>query len=174
MATKTKKVKKKVVARRSPPAKRRVDPIPAAYAGACPYLCVDGAAAAIEFYKRAFGAKERMRMDAPGGKIGHAELTIGKALVMLSDEWPEGGHLGPRTIGGSPVMISIYVKDVDAFAKRAVDAGAMIKRSVETQFYGDRVCDLEDPYGHNWHFATHVEEVSPREMKKRAAKLFGS
>lgn len=171
MATKKKAAKKTIA--RAAPRKAKVAPIPDRYPPIAAYLCVDGAAAAIEFYKRAFGAKERMRMAAPGGKVGHAELVIGKGLLMLSDEWPEMGYRGPRALGGSPVTISMYVRDVDAVAKRAIDAGAMVKRPVEDQFYGDRVCDLEDPFGHRWHLATHIEDVSPREMKKRAEKLFG-
>ena len=179
--------KKKVTAKRhagksvKPAAKRQVlrsprltvQPIPDRYPGATPYLCVDGAVAAIEFYKKAFGAVELFRITAPGGTIGHAELRIGKAIIMLSDEWPDYGVRGPRSIGGTPVTISLYFKDVDAIEKRARAAGATITRPAENQFYGDRTAQLEDPFGHRWTIATHIEDVPPREMKKRVAKMFG-
>lgn len=114
-----------------------------------------------------------MRMGDPSGRVGHAELTIGKGLIMLSDEFPEMGVLSPKSLGGSPVTIHIYTEDVDTMANRAVEAGAKILRPVEDQFYGDRAGKLEDPFGHTWWLATHKEDVSPEEMKKRAAKLFG-
>ena len=148
-------------------------PLPDNYPRVTPYLAIDGAAAAIEFYKKAFGATERMRMDAPGGKIGHAEIEIEGGLIMLADECPEMTFMSPTTIGGSPVMIHMYVADVDAFFGRASAAGATVLRPVADQFYGDRSCSLKDPYGHTWSFATHVEDVSEAELKKRAAKLGG-
>ena len=150
-----------------------VNPIPDGYPQVTPYLCVDGASAAIEFYGKVFGAKERMRMPAPDGRIGHAELEIGDSLVMLSDEYPEMGHRGPKTIGGTPVTISVYVKDVDDAFERAVSAGATSVQDVEDRFYGDRTGTFEDPFGHRWSIATHVEDVPPDEMAKRAAEAMG-
>jgi PhnB protein len=147
-----------------------VKPIPEGYHTLTPYLIVDGAARAIDFYKRAFGATETMRMPAPGGRIGHAELRIGDSAIMLADEHPEMGAHGPRHTQGSPVSLVLYVMDVDATVKRAVDAGAKIKRPVADQFYGDRTGGLEDPFGHNWWVATHIEDVSPEEMAQRASK----
>lgn len=148
-----------------------VNPIPDNYPRVCPYLCIDGAAAAIDFYKKAFGATERMRMDAPGGKIGHAEIDIDGALIMLADEYPEMGFRGPTSTGGSPVLIHMYVRDVDAFCKRAVEAGATLLRPVEDQFYGDRNGTLRDPYGHVWSVATHIEDLTHEEMRKRGEAL---
>jgi PhnB protein len=139
------------------------------FEGATPYLSIKGAADAIEFYKKAFGATEIMRMAGPDGRIGHAELKIGKAKFMLADEHPEIGFLSPRTLGGSPVTIHVYVEDVDALATQAEAAGAKLRRPVADQFYGDRTGQFEDPFGHVWHFATHKEDVSNEEMKKRAA-----
>jgi PhnB protein len=146
-----------------------VKAIPDGYEGATPYLSIKGAADAIEFYKQAFGATEVMRMAEQSGRIGHAEIRIGKALVMLADEFPEMGFVSPKTLGGTPVGISLYVEDVDATVERAVAAGATLKRPVQNQFYGDRTAGLEDPFGHSWHVATHVEDVSPEEMHERFA-----
>jgi PhnB protein len=126
------------------------------------------AAGAIDFYKRIFGATELFRLAGPDGRVGHAELKIGDSCVMLADEFPEMGALGPRTIGGSPVRILVYVEDVDAVVSQAVAAGAKLVRPVQDQFYGDRAGGIEDPYGHYWHVATHKEDVSPEEMKRRA------
>ena len=145
-----------------------VKPIPEGYENVTPYLIVDGAAAAIEFYRRVFGAVERMRFAAPGGRIGHAELTIGRSVVMLADEHPEIGARGPRSIGGSPIAIHLYLEGVDAVVSRAVAAGAKLLRPVADQFYGDRLGAIEDPFGHLWHIATHVEDVPPDEMRRRA------
>ena len=150
-----------------------VKPIPDGYPQVTPYLCVDGAAAAIEFYGQVFGATERMRMAMPGGKIGHAEIQIGDSLVMLADEHPEGGVLSPKSVGGTPVMISVYVEDVDSVFDRAVSAGAQALRPVEDQFYGDRLGQFEDPFGHRWSVATHVEDVPPEEMSRRAEAMGG-
>ncbi len=144
-------------------------PIPEGFEGVTPYLCIQGAADAIEFYKTAFGAVETLRLSADGGRIGHAELTIGKAHIMLADEHPELGFLSPKTLGGSPVTLHLYVQDVDAFATRAEAAGAKILRAVADQFYGDRGGKFEDPYGHVWYFATHKEDISNEEMQKRSA-----
>ncbi len=152
----------------------KVKPIPDGYPGATPYLCVHDAAAALDFYAKAFGATERMRMADPSGKIGHAEVKIGEAIIMLSDEFPEMGVRSPRSIGGSPTAILLYFEDVDAIAKRAVDAGGKLVRPVENQFYGDRSGKLEDPFGHTWWIATHVEDVPPEEMTRRAAALYGT
>jgi PhnB protein len=145
-----------------------VKPIPDGYPRVTPYLAVDGASDAIEFYTKVFGATERMRMGAPGGKIGHAELEVGDSLIMLADEFPETDHRGPKLVGGTPVMISIYVEDVDDVFKRALDEGARELRPVENQFYGDRTGQLEDPFGHRWSVATHVEDVPAEEMEERA------
>ena len=141
--------------------------IPEGYHSVTPYLVVDGAAEALEFYKNAFGATELMRMPAPGGKIGHAEIMIGDSHVMLADEHPEQGHRGPKSIGGTPVGIMIYVEDVDSMFRKAVSLGATETRPVETQFYGDRMGALTDPFGHNWMISTHVEDVTPEEMERR-------
>ena len=141
--------------------------IPEGYHSVTPYLVIDGAAEALEFYKNAFGATELMRMPAPGGKIGHAEIMIGDSHVMLADEHPEQGHRGPKSIGGTPVGIMIYVEDVDSMFRKAVSLGATETRPVETQFYGDRMGALTDPFGHNWMISTHVEDVTPEEMERR-------
>ncbi len=151
----------------------KVNPIPDTYPGATPYLICRGAAQAIDFYKKAFGAVERFRLGAPDGPIGHAEVQIGKAIVMLADEFPEMGARSPQTIGGSPVSMYVYVEDVDALTRRAEAAGAKVLRPVADQFYGDRSVHLEDPFGHRWGFATHVEDVSFEEVKRRAAEKFG-
>jgi len=148
-------------------------PIPDNYPRVTPYLAIDGASAAIDFYKKAFGATERMRMGGPEGKIGHAEIEIEGGLIMLADEYPDMEFRSPKTLGGSPVTIHMYVKDVDAFCARAAAAAATALRPVADQFYGDRSCQLKDPFGHTWSFATHVEDVSEEEMQKRAAKLGG-
>jgi len=146
-----------------------VKAIPEGFEGATPYLSIKGAADALEFYKRAFGATETMRMAGPDGRIGHAEIKIGKANIMLADEHPEIGFLSPRTLGGSPVTIHIYVEDVDALAAQAEAAGAKVRWPVANQFYGDRSGQFEDPFGHVWNFATHTEDVSKEEMQRRAA-----
>jgi PhnB protein len=146
-----------------------VQPIPEGYPQITPYLCVDGASAAIEFYSEVFGATERMRMDDPDGRIGHAELQLGDSVLMLADEYPDLGIRGPKTIGGTPVTLSVYVEDVDSVVDRAVKAGAKMLRPVEEKFYGDRAGQFEDPFGHRWSVATHVEDMPPEEMAKRAA-----
>jgi PhnB protein len=150
-----------------------VKPIPDGYPRVTPYLCVDGAEAAIQFYGDVLGATERMRMPAPGGKVGHAELVIGDSMVMLSDEFPEMGQVSPKTVGGSPVVVSVYVDDVDAAFARAQEAGAKVVRPPEDQFYGDRAASFEDPFGHRWSIATHIEDVPPDEMMKRASAMMG-
>ena len=145
-----------------------VRPIPEGYHSLTPYLAVDGAAEAMEFYKRAFGATEVMRMGAPGGKVGHAEIRIGDSRIMLADEYPDMGFRSPKAYGGSPVGLHLYVEDVDAVARQAVAAGAREGRPVKDQFYGDRTGSFEDPFGHVWHIATRKEDLSPDELKRRA------
>ena len=148
-------------------------PIPDNYPRVTQYLCIDGDAAAIDFYKKAFGATERMRMGGPEDKIGHAEIEIEGGLIMLADEYPDMEFRSPKALGGSAVTVYMYVADVVAFCARAAAAGATVIRAVANQFYGDRSGQLKDPFGHTWSIATHVEDVSPEEMQKRAAKLGG-
>jgi PhnB protein len=145
--------------------------IPEGYHSVTPYLYITGAARAIDFYKEVFGATEVMRMDAPGGKIGHAEIKIGDSHVMLADECQEADARSPQTIGGVGVGLLLYVEDVDALAERAVAAGAKLLEPLEDKFYGDRMGKLEDPFGHIWAVATHMEDVSPEEMGRRAAAM---
>jgi len=147
----------------------KVKPIPDGYHAVTPYLSVIGAAQAIDFYKKAFGAKEVMRMPGPSGTIGHAEIEIGGSRIMLADEHPEMNFRGPKSFGGTTVHIHLYVPDVDKLVKQAMAVGAKTPRPVADQFYGDRVGSLEDPFGHVWHVATHKEDFSPTELKKRAA-----
>ena len=149
----------------------KVKPIPENYHSVTPYLVVDGAAKAIDFYKQAFGAEELMRMPAPENKIGHAEIKIGDSVVMLSDAMKEMGHKSPKTLGGTPITLMIYVEDVDATVAGALKAGAQTLRPVEDQFWGDRMGGVTDPYGHQWFVATHIEDVSPEEMKRRMESL---
>ena len=146
---------------------KKVNPIPADYPGITPYLTVKGGADAIEFYKKAFDAMEVMRLPNPDGTLGHAEIKIGNALVMLADEYPDYGNLSPKTLGGSSVRLHMYVEDVDAFFEKAVTAGAKVLIPIADQFYGDRSGRLEDPFGHVWLISTHVEDVTPEEMNRR-------
>jgi PhnB protein len=150
-----------------------VKPIPDEYPQVTPYLCVDGAGAAIEFYREVLGATERARLAGPDGKVAHAELQLGDSLIMLADEYPELGIRSPKALGGSPVTISVYVEDVDAAFDRALQAGAKALRPVEDQFYGDRIGQFEDPFGHRWSVATRIEDVTPEEMARRAAEAGG-
>jgi PhnB protein len=150
-----------------------VRPIPEDYPRVMPYLAIDGAAAAIDFYSTVLDAKERMRMPGPDGKVGHAEIQIGDSVIMLADEAPDMDHLGPKSIGGTPVSIMVYVEDVDATFAKALKAGATETQAVEDKFYGDRSGTFDDPWGHRWHVATHTEDVSPEEMEKRLAELGG-
>jgi PhnB protein len=150
-----------------------VKPIPDGYPQVTPYLIVDGAAAAIDFYSSVLGATERMRMAAPEDKVGHAELEIGDAVIMLADEAPDMDARGPKAVGGSPVLLHVYVEDADSVFDRAVQAGAKTLRPVEDKFYGDRSGEFEDPFGHRWSVATHVEDVPPDEMAERAAAASG-
>ena len=147
------------------------NPIPEGYPRVTPYLIVDGAADAIEFYCSILGATERMRMPAPGDKIGHAELAIGDSVIMLADEHPDMNAVGPKAVGGTPVSLHVYVEDADAVFERAVEAGSRSLRAVEDQFYGDRSGTFEDPFGHHWNVASHVEDVPPDEMERRMAEM---
>ena len=150
-----------------------VKPIPDDYPQVIPYLAVDDAAAAIDFYTDALGATERMRMGGPDGKIGHAELEIGRGMIMLADEMPDAGNRSARAIGGTPVTVMVYVEDVDKVFGRALAAGAKELRPLENQFYGDRSGSLEDPFSHIWFVASHVEDIPEDEMMRRAAEMGG-
>ena len=150
----------------------KVMPIPEGYEGVTPYLICRNAEGAIEFYKKAFGAIELFRIGEPG-MVGHAEMKIGKAIIMLADEHPQMGVVSPDTLGGTPVQLMIYVDDVDTFTANAVGEGLTVLRPVENQFYGDRSGQFKDPFGHVWSFATHVEDVTSDEMKERAAAMYG-
>jgi|SRR4051794_2582577 PhnB protein len=147
-----------------------VNAIPDGYPRVTPYLIVDDGAGAIEFYKSVLGAKERMRMAGPDDRVGHAELELGSSLIMLADEHPEMGARAPKSVGGTPVSLHVYVDDADGAFERAIEAGAESRSPVEDKFYGDRMGSFEDPFGHHWHVATHVEDVPPEEMDKRAAE----
>jgi PhnB protein len=150
-----------------------VKAIPDGYPRVCAYLCVDGAADAIGFYREIFGAVERVRMPAPDGRIGHAELQVGDSVVMLADEFPEWGARAPAAYGGTPVTLAVYVEDVDDVFARAIAAGAQETQALEDRFYGDRSGQFQDPWGHRWSVATHVEDVAPDEMSRRAAEAMG-
>ncbi len=169
--TKTKpkkaKMKVKVKEKKAKAKPKKVKAIPKGYHTATPYLIIKGAAEAIEFYKKAFGAKEMVRMPGPGGSVMHAEIMIGDSPIMLADENPDMGTRGPKALGGTPVSMCLYVKDVDSLAAQAVAAGAIVERPVTDQFYGDRSGTFGDPFGHVWTIATHKEDVSPAEMHKR-------
>ena len=149
----------------------KVKAIPDGYHSVTPYLIIDGAARALDFYKRAFDAKEMMRIPSPGDKIGHAEIKIGDSVIMLADEHPEMGARSPSHFGGSPVSIMIYVEDVDKQFKQAIAAGGTEVRPLADQFYGDRSGTLKDPFGHSWHLSTHKEDVSMEEMNRRMAAM---
>jgi PhnB protein len=146
-----------------------VTPIPAGYHSVTPYLIVDGAGDAIDYYAKVFGATERMRMPGPDGKIGHAELELGDSVIMLADEFPGMGISGPKTLGGTPVNVHIYVDDVDRVFDTAIQSGSEVLQPIENKFYGDRAGQLRDPFGHVWSIGTHVEDVSEEEMATRAA-----
>jgi PhnB protein len=149
-----------------------VKPIPDGYEGISPYLICKNAEGAIDFYKRAFGATELFRIGEPG-MVGHAELKIGNTIFMLADEFPQMGAVGPETIGGSPVTLMVYVDDVDAFTEKAVTEGLEVVRPVADQFYGDRSGHFKDPFGHQWCFATHKEDLTPEEIGERAKAAYG-
>jgi PhnB protein len=146
-------------------------PIPDGYQSVIPYLIVSGAAKALDYYQKAFGAKERMRLPMPDGRIGHAEIEIGDCVVMLAAEFPQMGAKSPQTIGGTPVGICIYVADVDTIFKQAIAAGGKEEKPLQNQFYGDRSGTLIDPFGHKWTVATHIEDVSPEEISRRMAAM---
>ena len=145
---------------------------PDGYHSATPYLIVDGATRAIDFYKRAFGAQELLRIPAPGNRVGHAEIKIGDSRIMLADEFPEMDARGPQTIGGTPVGLMLYFEDADAVTARAISAGAKVLRPVQDQFYGDRSGTIADPFGHKWTIATHKEDLAPEEIQERFASMF--
>ncbi|MBA3662221.1 MAG: VOC family protein [Gammaproteobacteria bacterium] len=166
-------VKRKVNKTGAKPKKKKILAIPQGYTELTAYLIVHDASQAIEFYKKAFSAKETMRMEQPNGKVGHAELKIGNARIMLADEYPEMNTRSPQSIGGTPVGIHLYTKNVDETVAKAVAVGAKLTRPVEDMFYGDRSGSLEDPYGHVWYVSTHIEDVTPAQIRKRAANLFG-
>jgi PhnB protein len=147
---------------------KKVQPIPKGYHSVTAYLSIRDAAQALEFYKKAFGAKEVLRMQGPDGKVGHAEIKIGDSHVMMADESPNMGFLGPLARGGTTVQMMIYVRDVDGTVDKAVAAGGKLTRPVQNQFYGDRSGTIEDPFGHVWTIATHVEDVPPAEMRRRS------
>ena len=147
-----------------------VKPIPAGYHAVTPYVYIKGAASALEFYKKVFGAIEKLRMPMNDGRIGHAEIQIGDSVIMLADEHPEIGVRGPQSIGGTSVSLMVYVKDVDAVASKFVEAGGKVQRAVKDQFYGDRSGTFEDPFGHVWTIGTHIEDLTPEEMAARAPK----
>ena len=149
----------------------KVKPVPDGYHTVTPYLACSDAAQAIAFYKKAFGAKELLRIPGPGGKIGHAELRIGDSRVMLADEYRDMDFLGPLSRGGSAVHLHIYMPNADKVVERAVEAGAKVVQPLEDKFYGDRTGSVQDPFGHVWLIATHVEDVPPRELRKRAEKM---
>lgn len=150
-----------------------VSPIPSDRPRLGPYITVNDGAAAIDFYKQALGAVEKERMAEPDGKIAHAELKFGDSVLMVSDEYPEYGTKSPKTIGGSPVMLHLYVEDADEVVARAVEAGAKLEEPVETQFYGDRGGKITDPFGHRWWIASRVEDVPVDEQRRRAVELYG-
>jgi len=150
-----------------------VNPIPDGYPRLCAYLVIEGANDAIDFYTKVFGAEERMRMPGPDGRLGHAELQLGDSVLMLADAFPDMDIRDPRAVGGTPVSLTLYVEDVDTVFAAAVQAGAKELQAVETKFYGDRAGSMEDPWGHRWTVMTHVEDVAPDEMAKRAATEAG-
>ena len=164
---------RKSPARKAAPKKKTVQPIPTGYHAITPYLAIQDAAAALDFYKRAFGARELLRMAMPNGKLAHAEMRVGDSVVMMADESQEQDFLSPQARGGSTVTIHLYVRDVDRMFRQAVEAGAKVVRDLQDQFYGDRTACVVDPFGHIWYLATHKEEVSKAEMKKRAEKAMG-
>jgi len=173
MAKAKKTSKKKAApkaAKKKPAAKKKVAPIPAGYYSVTPYLVVRGAAKAIDFYKRAFGAKENLRMNGPDGRVAHAEITIGNSIVMMGDEMPQIGATAPQTIGGTASSLFIYTKDVDQLYAKAVSAGCSSEQAPTDMFWGDRYAKLVDPFGHKWSMATHIEDLSPKEMAKRGAE----
>lgn len=151
----------------------QVTPIPDGYPRVIPSLAIAGAAAAIDFYEQVLGMTVRMRLEGPGGSIAHAELALGDSVVMLADEFPDMGFLSPKSVGGTPVNLMVYVEDVDATFARALEAGATALQPPEDQFYGDRSGQFEDPFGHRWNVATHIEDITDEEMARRAEQMMG-
>jgi PhnB protein len=149
----------------------KVKPIPDGYSSITPYLIIKGAAAAIDYYKKAFGAIETVRMPQPDGRVGHAEVNFGDAVVMLADEFPEMNIVGPGTLGNTTVSLLLYVENADATFDKAVGLGAQVEKPLADQFYGDRTGTIQDPFGHKWTIATHKEDVTPQEMKRRMAAM---
>jgi uncharacterized glyoxalase superfamily protein PhnB len=169
--TKTAARRKSAVRRAAP---KRVMPVPPHYHTATPYLVCLGAADAIEFYKNAFGARQKYRMEGPDGHVAHAEIQIGDSMIMLGEEAPEQGALAPPTIGGTATGIMLYVKNVDKACAQAIGAGATVEMPPTNMFWGDRYCKLADPFGHKWSIATHIEDVGPKEMRRRLAEAFST
>jgi PhnB protein len=169
-ASKKSPARKSAAKGRAATAKKKVAPVPAGYHTATPYLVCRGASDAIDFYKKAFGAKETVRMAMPDGKIAHAEIRIGDSVVMLGDEAPQMGATAPPTIGGTASAVFLYVKDVDKAFAQATSAGAATEMPPTNMFWGDRYCKLADPFGHKWSMATHIEDVPPKEMARRGAE----
>jgi PhnB protein len=169
--TKKTMARKAAPKRAAPRKKAQPSVVPQGYHAVTAYLCIDGCANAIDFYRRAFGAQERLRMDAPDGKVGHAELVIGDSAIMLADEFPEMDFHGPRKGEGTTVNMHLYVPDVDAMVATAVAEGARVVRAIEDKFYGDRSGTIEDPFGHVWHLATHKEDLTPAEIKRRGEDM---
>lgn len=149
----------------------QVQPIPAGYHSVTPYMTIRNCAEAIEFYKKAFSAVEKMRMEGADHKIMHAEIKIGDSVLMMTDESVEMDHKGPEKLGGTPVSVLLYVENVDEVFNRAVKAGATVIREIKNEFYGDRMGTLKDPFGHIWSIGTHIEDVSPQEMEKRMKQM---
>ncbi|MEO8716741.1 MAG: VOC family protein [Burkholderiales bacterium] len=168
---KAKKVAKKVSKKVVNKAAKKVEAIPKGYNAITPYLAIRGAAEAIEFYKKAFGATELMRMPGPAGKLGHVEIKVGDSKVMLADESEQMNFLGPKEGSGTPVHIHLYVKDVDKTVAKAVELGAKMMRDTQNMFYGDRTASIADPFGHFWHVSTHIRDVTMKEMKKAAEAM---
>jgi len=169
---KKKKPAKKAAAKAKPAAKKKVSPVPAGYGTVTPYLVCRNAAGAINYYKKAFGAKERARMLSPDGSIGHAELQIGNSIVMLGDENPQMGQTSPETVGGTSSGLFIYVENVDQWYGKAIKAGAKSQMEPADMFWGDRYCKLVDPFGHQWSIATHIEDMTPKDMERRGKDFF--
>jgi PhnB protein len=150
-----------------------VSPVPSGYSSITPYLIIDGAARALDWYRQAFGARETMRLSGPDGRVGHAEIEIGDSRIMLADEAPEHNAKAPGAFGGSPISLHLYVPDVDKTIAKAVSIGAEVKSQAEDKFYGDRMGSICDPFGHTWHITTHIEDVSVEEVERRMAAMAG-
>ena len=168
---KAKKTAKKVSRKSVRKVAKKVQAIPKGYSAVTPYLAIQGAAEAIDFYKKVFGALELMRMPGPQGRLGHVEIKVGDSKIMLADESRQMNFLSPKAHGGTPVHIHLYVKDVDATVAKAVEAGARMMREVQDMFYGDRTAAIEDPWGHFWHVSTHIRDVTLKEMQRAAEEM---